>query len=580
MTDLHLLYDPKQPSTFLSGRWSSHTNPDLAFVSKQAGDHTQTSRVILDPFPHSQHRPSLITTNLFLPCSSSLPLPRWNFRKVNWEKFTDLAETLVEGLTYAAEYDVNSIYKSFCHAIISAAKKSIPRGCRDQYIPCWSAETTAAYENYKSAPTAEEAQILGDLLINMLDIQRQARWIETVENLDFTHSSRKAWSTLKRLNGETSSPKNNFPVSANSVASVLMQNSRSKCHDKEFSREVKTEVCSRLNAPSVDSNLCTLFTIEELGAAITQLENHKAPGLDSIHNEFLTHMGPKATSWILAFMNRCFADCRLPSIWRRAKIVAVLKPGKPADDPKSYRPISLLCSPFKIIERLVLGRINDTIEAQLPTEQAGFRKGRCTQDQILKLTQDIESSFDDGDKVGTVLVDLTAAYDTVWHTGLKLKLLRLLPNKTMVLFIMELISNRSFILQAGDQLSRLRRLINGLPKGSVFAPVLFNIYTYDLPDTVSKKYVYADDICLGVRGKQAEEISSTLSKDMDTLFSYFKKWRLILSEKKTVSAFFHLNNKLADATLDVYVEGRPLPFAPVPTYLGVKWIVPSPITIT
>ena len=65
-------------------------------------------------------------------------------------------------------------------------------------------------------------------------------------------------------------------------------------------------------------------------------------------------------------------------------------------------------------------------------------------------------------------------------------------------FIMELISNRSFILQAGDQLSRLRRLINGLPQGSVLAPILFNIYTYDLPDTVSKKYVYADDICLGV----------------------------------------------------------------------------------
>ena len=108
------------------------------------------------------------------------------------------------------------------------------------------------------------------------------------------------------------------------------------------------------------------------------------------------------------------------------------------------------------MERLVLGRINDTIEAQLPDEQAGFRKGRCTQDQVLKLNQDIEASFEDGDKVDTVLVDLKAAYDTVWHTGLKLKRLRLLPNKIMVLVIMELISNRSFILQAGDQISRLR----------------------------------------------------------------------------------------------------------------------------
>ena len=62
---------------------------------------------------------------------------------------------------HASEYDVNSLYKSFCHAIISAANKSIPRGCRSQYIPGWSAEPLAAYNNYKSAPTAEEAQVLG-----------------------------------------------------------------------------------------------------------------------------------------------------------------------------------------------------------------------------------------------------------------------------------------------------------------------------------------------------------------------------------------------------------------------------------
>ena len=53
-------------------------------------------------------------------------------------------------------------YKSFCHAIISAAMKSIPRGCCSQYISCWSAAT---YENYKSTPIAEEAQFFGDLRI-------------------------------------------------------------------------------------------------------------------------------------------------------------------------------------------------------------------------------------------------------------------------------------------------------------------------------------------------------------------------------------------------------------------------------
>ena len=65
----------------------------------------------------------------------------------------------------------------------------------------------------------------------------------------------------------------------------------------------------------------------------------------------------------------------------------------------------------------------------------------------------------------TVFIDLTAAYDTVWHRGLTCKLLRLLPDKHMVKMIMELVRNRSFTLTTGDsKQSRLRRLKNGVPQ--------------------------------------------------------------------------------------------------------------------
>ena len=147
------------------------------------------------------------------------------------------------------------------------------------------------------------------------------------------------------------------------------------------------------------------------------------------------------------------------------------KPKNPVEDPKSYRPISLLCISYKILERLIHARVEPIVDPLLPREQARFRRRRSTVDQAVLLTQNIEDPFEAKKKAGAVFVDLTAAYDTVWHHGLTCKLLRLLPDKYIVQMIMKLVRNRSFTLTAGDsKQSRLRRLRNGLPQGSVLAP--------------------------------------------------------------------------------------------------------------
>ena len=99
----------------------------------------------------------------------------------------------------------------------------------------------------------------------------------------------------------------------------------------------------------------------------------------------------------------------------------------------------------------------------LPQEQAGFQHRRSALDQVTLLTQDIKDSFSAKKKAGAVFVDLTAAYDTVWHRGLTCKLMRLLPDRHMVHMIMEMVSNRSVTLTTGNgQRSRLRRLKNGV----------------------------------------------------------------------------------------------------------------------
>ena len=98
--------------------------------------------------------------------------------------------------------------------------------------------------------------------------------------------------------------------------------------------------------------------------------------------------------------------------------MAIPKPKKPVEDPKSYRPISLLCVPYMILERLIHARVEPIVDPLLPREQAGFRRGRSTVDQSVLLTQNIENSFEAKKKAGAVFFDLIAADDTVWHRGL------------------------------------------------------------------------------------------------------------------------------------------------------------------
>ena len=89
---------------------------------------------------------------------------------------------------------------------------------------------------------------------------------------------------------------------------------------------------------------------------------------------------------------------------------------------------------------------------------------------------------------------------TVWHRGLHLKLLQMIPDRQMVEFIMEMLSNRSFVLKTSDnQQSRLRRLKNGVPQGSILFPLLFNIYIHNLPGAMSRKYGYTDDLAIMLR---------------------------------------------------------------------------------
>ena len=173
-------------------------------------------------------------------------------------------------------------------------------------------------------------------------------------------------------------------------------------------------------------------------------------------------------SWLCEFLSSCLHNLKISKIWKRALVVAILKPNK---HPKCYWSISLLCIPYMILERVMYTFVESTIDPLLHREQDGFWHGRPTVVKVILLTHEFEESFLAKKKAIAVFIDLTATYNTVWHHSLTCRLLHLLPDRCMVKMIMELVTNHSFtLITRNGTFRRLRCLKNGVPQGSVFLP--------------------------------------------------------------------------------------------------------------
>ena len=566
---LRALYTPGTYS-FTSAIWRSSTHPDLVVIPEN--DHI-TSYSVLGGFPRSQHKPLLVSLDLeFKPLRTTM-LPRWNFRKARWDVF----EGHFQG-SLLSPPDVGNLseqWSLFSRSIYNCALLSIPRGARKPYIPCWSDAAATLYRDYQCEPDWQRKCEIGDELLSRLNSDRHARWIESMEKMDFTHSARKAYTLLRRLNARNVQ-KISVPLSPDAFATQVKHASKLTIDrtDKKKILNMKKEIQKFLKEDHIVQVLRESISTSEVTAAIRMTKIGKQPGCDNICPEFFHHLGANGIAWLTSFFNCCFSSCKIPKQWRKSIIIPVLKPGKDPFNPSSYRPISLLCVGYKIYERILLNRLIPYVEATLPRQQYGFRPGRSTELQTLLMTQSIENGFEERKKCGALFVDLTSAYDTVWLLALSYKLSKIIPDSFMVSVLRDLLSNRSFVVKIGQRSSRLRSLRNGLPQGSVLAPTLFNCYIFDIPKCTSdvpkctaEMFLYADDAAFLMSGRQRQDIESGLQTLANQVSVYYKKWGLTINPSKCQTVLFQLGPKLPDLT--ICMNNVAIPSGDSFCYLGV-----------
>ena len=220
--------------------------------------------------------------------------------------------------------DVDAAYQDFCNTIKKAAKKTIPRWYRNNYIPCWDAECESLYKTFLQSPQGDDSSLAATALLAKLDRKRRDRRSETVRNIDFSHSNRKAWSILNNLTGRSRHSSRHCHVSTNAIASQLVRNGKYEDVDRKSSRLVSQKVSDLWRATTPDVvNISDNFSQREFAAALQHLKPGKAPGPDSICSELILHAGAALKSWLRDFLSSCLRDSKFPRsgkecLWSRS----------------------------------------------------------------------------------------------------------------------------------------------------------------------------------------------------------------------------------------------------------------------
>ena len=232
----------------------------------------------------------------------------------------------------------------------------------------------------------------------------------------------------------------------------------------------------------------------------------------------LKECGPSIYKPLEIIFNQCLKPGVSPSEWKKGNIVPIHKKGD-KQALKNYRPVSLLPICGKILERLMFNEMFEFfIENKLiPSSQSGFKPGDSCINQLLSITHEIYSSFDEGLEVRSVFLDISKAFDKVWHDGIIFKLTQNGISGNLLNLLRNFLHDRKQRVVLNGQFSTWKSVNAGVPQGSILGP-LFLIYINDLTESLSSNAkLFADDTSLFSVIYDIQTSANNLNKDLERI---------------------------------------------------------------
>ncbi|KAI5739769.1 hypothetical protein M8J77_023226 [Diaphorina citri] len=324
----------------------------------------------------------------------------------------------------------------------------------------------------------------------------------------------------------------------------------------------------------LDENEIIPFTTDELAEIGINLKTKKAPGSDGIPSEVLKILIMENPETFLKVFNKCLERGIFPQVWKEGKVVLLKKPGKPEDQPSSYRPICLLSTTGKVLEQLITRRLNDFLEneAVLSPNQFGFRPRRSTTDAVSKVVEIARNELRKPSKRRKLCAIVTIDVRNAFNSAPWAKIVESLKNRNIPNYIVKIIQSyfkQRTIVIPEDNIERC--MTAGVPQGSCIGPVLWNVMyngvlEIDTPEGITL-VAYADDLAILALAKEEDTLEHNINLTLEKISSWMRSSGLALAPEKTEAAL--LIGKKVCRPLHITLSGNTVNFQDDIKYLGV-----------